>query len=189
LTDSTPNLDQAISTAASAIRAGGVIAYPTEYCFGLGCDPRNEQAIARLLKIKNRQAEQGLILIAADIEQVCDYVDLASSPLREKIERSWPGPNTWTLAALESVSRFISGNHTTVAIRISGHVLSKQLCEEFGGAIVSTSANRHGQDALLHADAVRKEMSVELDYIIDAPVGDARSASTIRDGLTGRVLR
>ena len=94
--DSIRTLDQAISHAVSVMRAGGVIAYPTEYCFGLGCDPRNKQAIARLLKIKNRQAEQGLILIAANIEQVCEYVDLACSPLREQIERSWPGPNTWT---------------------------------------------------------------------------------------------
>ncbi|MFT5573082.1 MAG: L-threonylcarbamoyladenylate synthase [Cryomorphaceae bacterium] len=187
--DSSTNFTQVISQAAKVMRAGGVIAYPTEYCFGLGCDPRNEQAIARLLKIKNRQAEQGLILIAADIEQVCEYVDLASSPLREQIKRSWPGPNTWTLAALESVSQAVSGKHTTVAMRISGHSLSRQLCEAFGGAIVSTSANRHGQDALLQANEVAKEMSVELDYIIAAPVGGAPSASTIRDGLTGQVLR
>lgn len=182
-------LDQAVANAVNALRAGGVIAYPTEFCFGLGCDPRNEKALERLLAIKQRQREQGVILIAANISQVEEWVDFKSSPLQSEIQASWPGPNTWLLPALDCVSPWVRGHHTTVAMRITAHSVSKRLCHEFGGAIVSTSANRHGQDALRSASAVNHEMGVELDFILDAPLGGADSASTIRDGQTGQLLR
>jgi len=178
-----------VDQAALALRAGGVIAYPTEYCFGLGCNPQDDKAIARLLDIKQRRPEQGVILIAASIEQVSMYVDLDASPILSTILESWPGPNTWLLPALSSVSTWVKGQHTTVAVRVTSHQVSKQLCADFGGAIVSTSANRHGQPALLTAQSVREDMGAELDIIVDELVGGADSASTIRDGLTGKQLR
>jgi len=174
---------------ANAITRGGVVAYPTEHCFGLGCDPRNEQAIKRLLAIKQRNPEQGVILIAASIEQVRSFVDLDASPLRDQILASWPGPNTWILPALDTVSSWVKGQHKGVAVRVTAHQHSQQLCAEFGGAIVSTSANRHGAPALLTASAVDNEMGAELDVILDEPVGGAAHASTIRDGITGCQLR
>jgi len=175
--------------AVQALKSAGVIAYPTEYCFGLGCDPKNDQAIAKLLKIKQRQPEQGVILIAASVEQLIAYVDLQASDLMPDILASWPGPNTWLLPALEGVSTWVRGRHQTVAVRVTAHKTSQQLCHMFGGAIVSTSANRHGQPALLDAQSVRDEMGGELDYIVDHVVGGASSASTIRDGITGKQLR
>ena len=178
-----------IDNAVQSLQAGGVIAYPTEYCFGLGCDPKNEQAIARLLEIKQRRPEQGVILIASSVEQVSEYVDLDASDLRQDILDSWPGPNTWLLPAREHVSTWVRGKHKTVAVRVTAHQTSQQLCDQFGGAIVSTSANRHGQPALLDSQSVGDEMGDELDYIVDQLVGGASSASTIRDGLTGKQLR
>lgn len=182
-------LEQQIIAAVDVLRDGGVIAYPTEHCFGLGCDPRNQHAISKLLAIKQRQPEQGVILIAAELAQVNDYVDLSASPLLPAIEASWPGPNTWLLPALESVSTWVRGKHTTVAMRVTANKICRQLCMTFGGAIVSTSANRHGQAALLDSASVSQEMAAELDYIIDAPVDGATQPSTIRDGLTGDVIR
>ena len=178
-----------MDSAVDALRAGGVIAYPTEHCFGLGCDPSNISALKRLLTIKQRKREQGVILIAASIEQVCAQVDLDSSPIKPEIVASWPGPSTWILPAHESVSEWVRGKHSSVAMRIPAHTLCQQLCERFGGAIVSTSANRHGSPALLNAGDVRAEMGVELDYILDAPVGGAAQPSTIRDGQSGEQLR
>jgi len=178
-----------IENAACALRAGGVIAYPTEYCFGLGCDPNNVEAVQRLLAIKQRKAEQGLIVIAANIEQAECYVDVECSPLLTEIRASWPGPNTWILPARETVSTWVKGKHAGVAVRVTANIISQQLCQAFGGAIVSTSANRHGQDALLEASSVETEMGSELDFIVKKPVDGAKAASTIRDGITGQKLR
>lgn len=178
-----------ISNAASALRSGGVIAYPTEYCFGLGCDPRDDDSIERLLSIKQRSAQQGVILIASEVEHIARYVDLDSSDLLADILASWPGPNTWVLPALSDVSMYVRGRHKGVAVRVTQNPVCRALCSAFGGAIVSTSANRHGQPALLDATSVEQEMGGELDYIVHQRVGGALAASTIRDGLTGQKIR
>lgn len=178
-----------IEQAVKVVRDGGVIAYPTEYCFGLGCDPMNTKAVRRILRIKNRAAEQGLILIAADLQQVVEYADIEASPITEKILQSWPGPVTWTLPALGHVSDWIKGMHSSIAMRVTGHVLSAAICRQFGHAMVSTSANRHTQAALRSAAEVAAEMGGEIDYIVAADVGGAQRASQIRDGLTGAILR
>lgn len=186
---SSSQFGDAINQAIEFLRAGGVVAYPTEYCFGLGCDPNNVDAVKRLLSIKQRQREQGVILIAASSEQACDYVELDRSPIKSEILASWPGPNTWILPARDSVSEWVRGRHQGVAIRVPEHSICLQMCSQFESAIVSTSANRHGQPALLNASDVQAEMGVELDYVLDAPVGGALSASTIRDGLSGAQIR
>ena len=178
-----------IEQAVSVIRQGGVIAYPTEHCFGLGCDPTNQQAVQRILEIKNRSVEQGLILIASKQSQVQIYADIDASPLKADILASWPGPVTWTLPVRSSTPIWISGKHQSIAMRVTSHHFSSQLCEEFGGAIVSTSANRHGQTALLSNDQVSNQMQNEIDYIVDAPVGGANQPSQIKDSMTGAVLR
>ena len=182
-------MDTSIKHAVAALRSGGVIAYPTEYCFGLGCDPRNEAAVARLLTIKQRKREQGVILIAASLEQISCYAELDDVARLKQITESWPGPNTWVMPVKESVSKWLRGEHSSIAMRISDHPVCTSLCFEFDHPIVSTSANRHGQDALLNAADVGKEFSAELDYIVDEPVGDASRASIIRDAITGEQFR
>ena len=183
------SLDQQILNAVTALRAGGVVAYPTEFCFGLGCDPQNDRAVERLIEIKQRSADQGLILIAAELDHIYHYAKLDSLPLAEKIKASWPGPNTWLLPVKESVSSWVKGHHKTVAMRITAHPASRRLCQKFDGAIVSTSANRHGQKALLCASEVDAEMGVELDYIVDAPLGGASAPSVIQNGVSGERIR
>ena len=182
-------LQDKVHQAVNALNAGGVVAYPTEYCFGLGCDPLNIDAIQSLLKIKNRQAEQGVILIASSVEQIEKFVDLKASPLIDEILASWPGPNTWILPAHEYVTSWVKGRHQGVAVRVTANHVSKNICQEFGGAIVSTSANRHGQPALLDAQSVINEMGNELSYVFDESVDGATMPSSIRDGLTGKQLR
>lgn len=182
-------LAQQISEAVNILQAGGVIAYPTEYCFGLGCDPRNDAAIERLLAIKQRKREQGVIVVAANLVQVQSYANIESLERAEQIKRSWPGANTWLLPVSDSVSTWVRGSHNTLAVRIPDNQVCQQLCESFGHAIVSTSANRHGQDALLTYQAVFHQFDRELDYIIDADVGGAQAASTIRHAITGEQIR
>lgn len=188
MTAKTPFMQQ-IDKAVGALRAGGVIAYPTEYCFGLGCDPRNHLAIERLLKIKQRKKEQGLILIAANFEQINAYANIDALARSKEIKQSWPGPNTWLLPVEDSVSTWVRGTHSTLAMRLSAHVVCQALCDSFGHAIVSTSANRHGQDALLNYESVVQEFDQELDYIIQAEVGGASAASSIRHAVSGEQLR
>ncbi|MFT6034342.1 MAG: L-threonylcarbamoyladenylate synthase [Arenicella sp.] len=182
-------MDASIKHAVAALRRGGVIAYPTEYCFGFGCDPRNQAAIARLLTIKQRRPKQGVILVAASLEQISCYAELENLARLKQITDSWPGPNTWVMPAKPSVSAWIRGDHSSIAMRISDHPTCVSLCFEFDHAIVSTSANRHGQDALLSAADVNREFAGELDYIVDEPVGDASRASIIRDAITGEQFR
>lgn len=181
--------DSALSEAVAVLKAGGVIAYPTESCFGLGCDPLNRQAVARILAIKKRAVTQGVILIASDIDQVDAYADLASAPLLESILASWPGPNTWLLAKRDPVPDWLSGEHTTIAMRVTAHQTSRQLCQRYAAAIVSTSANRHGRPALTDIDSLRSEMGSELDYLLDASIGSDPAPSLIRDATTGQKLR
>lgn len=171
------------------IKRGGVIAYPTEFCFGLGCDPCNEAAILRLLEIKHRAVEKGLVLVASDQAQVEEYAALQASPLLSKILQFWPGPHTWVLDATPLVSALIRGEYASVAIRWSANPTIQQLCKQFGGAIVSSSANRVGRPELMSAEQVQQEMGTELDLIIDAPLGGATQASSIRDGVTGVKIR
>jgi L-threonylcarbamoyladenylate synthase len=182
-------LDASIKQAVAALRSGGVIAYPTEYCFGFGCDPRNTDALARLLAIKQRKREQGVILIAASLEQVSCYAELKNLVRLRQITDSWPGPNTWVIPAKAAVSDWLRGKHSSIAMRISDHPVCLSLCRQFDHPIVSTSANRHGQDALLTAADVSREFAGQLDYIIDAPVGGAAQASTIRDAISGQQFR
>ena len=182
-------MDVQIENAVIALRAGGVIAYPTEYCFGLGCDPRNVQALSRLLDIKQRKKEQGVILVAANTEQISEYADLSLLPNIDQVTASWPGPNTWVLPVRDSVSDWVRGKHTSIAMRVSAHDVCHSLCREFAHPIVSTSANRHGQQALLSAAEVCEEFNDELDFVVDLAVGDSSSASTIRDAMTGKRLR
>lgn len=183
-----------IQDAVNVLKTGGIIAYPTEFCFGLGCDPQNIKAIERLLSIKQRRKEQGVILIAADVKQINHYADLDAVPDLALIKQTWPGPNTWILPALNSVTNWVKGTHSTIALRIPGYDLCRNLCQEFGGAIVSTSANRHGQESLLDASTVQAEFADQIDFILDAPVQfgapqTSQKASTIRDAMTGKQLR
>ena len=182
-------LDDKIDSAVAALNSGGVIAYPTEYCFGLGCNPEDQIAVQRLLKIKQRQPDQGVILIASSTAQVEEYVDLQASPHLSNILDSWPGPHTWVLPARKKASPWVKGKHAGVAVRVTNNSICKALCSQYGGAIVSTSANRHGQPALLDAKSVVAEMGDELSYVIDELVGGAQSPSSIKDGLTGQQLR
>lgn len=186
------SLTSQVSAAVRVLNAGGVIAYPTEYCFGLGCDPLKQSAVNRILSIKGRAAAQGLILVAADLSQVASYAELDDLTTRAAITDSWPGPTTWVLPKRARTPHWISGDHDSIAMRVSAYNLVQSICAGFGGAIVSTSANRSGQPALLSAADVSTEMKAEVDFIVDGPLGEqdsTQAASKIFDAITGKQLR
>lgn len=178
-----------IAHAAAVIRAGGVVAYPTESCFGLGCDPRNPAAISRILRIKRRRRGKGLILIADHRRRLLRFVDSFEVACREQIFASWPGPHTWLLPAGPSASRWLRGDHPTLAVRVTAHRGAATLCRLARMPIVSTSANRSGRPMLRSGGAVLREFGDEVDFVVDGRIGNRRAPSMIRHGHTGEVVR
>ncbi|MGA9335650.1 MAG: Sua5/YciO/YrdC/YwlC family protein [Rudaea sp.] len=181
----------AISDAVAALRAGGIIAYPTEAVFGLGCDPLNQAAFARLFALKQRPPTQGVLLIGADFDQVAPYIDLTAIPASalETVRASWPGPNTWVCPRAHDAPEWIAGAHAGIALRVTAHPLASTLCRAFGGALVSTSANRHNCPPARNADAVRAAFGNELKYILDGALGGLDRPTPIRDALSGHIFR
>ncbi|EIC23065.1 Sua5/YciO/YrdC/YwlC family protein [Thiorhodovibrio frisius] len=175
--------------ARDCLRSGGVVAYPTEAVYGLGCDPRNEPAIERLLHLKHRAPDKGLILIAADFAGLHAYVqDLAPERMAE-ILATWPGPNTWLLPVRPETSRLLSGRFDTLAVRVTAHPLAAALCRAFGGALVSTSANLASRPPARHARQLRRRLGGLPDDVLVGDCGGEHRPSCIRDGRSGRVLR
>lgn len=178
-----------LAQAVRVLRGGGVVAYPTEAVWGLGCDPRDEAALARLLALKRRPAHKGLILIAAAIDQLTPYIQPLDAAQLARIGNSWPGPNTWLVPCRPSVSPLLRGAHATLAVRVTAHPLAAALCRAFGGAIVSTSANRAARPPARSALQVRTRLGAGVDYILPGALGGARQPSTIRDLASGALLR
>lgn len=179
----------ASQAAAQAARAGGIIAYPTEAVYGLGCDPDNADALQRLLHLKQRAASKGLILIAADMAQLAPYIQPLDSQQTSRVMAHWPGPVTWLLPARASVSTLLRGDSGQIAVRVTAHPLALQLCQHFGGALVSTSANRSGAAPCKSAACVHEVFGAEVDAVVDAALGGNARPSRILDLASGTVVR
>lgn len=164
-----------------------VIAYPTESCYGLGCDPRSRRAVLQILKLKRRPQAKGLILIASHPLQLARYV--TRDALRAALASGfWPGPVTLLLAASKQCPVWLRGRHNTLAVRLTAHRLAVRLCNKYGTALVSTSANRSGQKALKQARQVQRVFGQQV-RVIHGKIGKANRPSVIRDLVTGQILR
>ena len=181
----------AIAEAAIALKNAGVIAYPTEAVWGLGCDPFDEAAVARLLAIKQRPVDKGLILIAANLEQFDGLLDWDALPTdrSEAVYASWPGAHTWIVPATGRVPYWITGAHDGVAVRVSAHPLVVGLCAAFGRPLVSTSANLAGEVPAFTRGQLDPELIRQLDGICEGETGGLAAATPIRDARTGTQLR
>jgi L-threonylcarbamoyladenylate synthase len=168
---------------------GDVIAYPTEAVYGLGCDPMNAEAVYRLLAMKRREVDKGLILVAADIEQLLPYLQPLSVTELETLRQSWPGPVTWIIPCLPSVPVWLRGAHDSLAVRVSAHPLVQQLCSAWGGPIVSTSANVSGRPPARSALDVRRIFGTQVDCLLHAQTGGADRPTQIRVLGSDAILR
>ena len=175
--------------AALALAAGGVVGYPTEAVYGLGCDPLDPMAFARLLALKGRALHKGVILIASDREQLAPYLAPMSPEQRAELDATWPGPVTWLIRAQPWVPRWLTGGRDTLAVRVTGHPLAAALCDEFAGPIVSTSANRSGSPPARTALRTRFLFGNRLDHIVAGPTGGRKQPSQIRDLASGALIR
>lgn len=167
-----------VGEAVHCLREGGVIAYPTEGVWGLGCDPKNEQAVNKILQIKNRATEKGLILIAGEVAQLSCYLQRLPKRIEQNVLSTWPGATTWVLPAEPSTPDWITGGRETIAVRVTAHPLVQMLCAYWGGAVVSTSANRSGQNALCTQREVQSTLGDEVDYLLTGTtLGDGKPSA------------
>ena len=178
-----------IRLAADIIGQGGVVAYPTESVWGLGCNPWNRHAVERLLAMKQREPTKGLILIAADIADFEPCLRHLDEQQRQTLEQSWPGPITWLVPNNGFAPDWVTGEFTTVALRVTDHPLAAGLCRVWGGPLVSTSANPGGLPPAKNATRVRVYFGADLDAITPGAVGRHPRPSEIRDLSSGKVLR
>ena len=177
--------------AARWLQDGGVIAYPTEAVWGLGCDPFDVMALERLLAIKQPTPDKGLIVIAADIEQLRPLLDLDALPAERlaEVTASWPGPNTWLMPCRDDLPFALRGDNPRLAARVSAHQPVIDLCRAFGGPVVSTSANLSGEEPARRRNDLSTALLAQLDAVMDGETGERPRPSTIRDALDGRTLR
>lgn len=181
--------DFRIRIAAAAVANEGVIAYPTEAVWGLGCLPWSEMAVARLLRMKARPQSKGLILLAASIDQFDWLLQDLPGTQKARLELSWPGAITWLVPHSGRVPEWICGNHDTVALRVSAHPGVQALCKALGGPVVSTSANVSGGREARHLFQVYQRFGHSLDYVLGGSLGGSKHPSTIRDLATDALLR
>ena len=178
---------QIIRRAGRVVRGGGVIAYPTEGVYGLGCLPDDFEAVARILTMKERDPGMGLVLIVSDIDQLAGWID---APLEKlDLESSLENPVTWILPATGEVPWWIRGEHSGLAVRKTAHPVARSLCQETESALVSTSANVSGRPPARNPYVLRRNFGALVDYIVPGACGPASGPSEIRVLETGKVLR
>lgn len=182
--------DSANDPVVDAFKAGSLIVYPTEAVMGIGCDPDNEDAVNQLLALKQRPVEKGVILIAATYSQLLPYVDDDAIGLdrRTEIFSSWPGHITWVLPKAKSTPAWLSGEHNTIAVRVTSHPDVCALCHKLGKPLVSTSANLSGQPPAMSVEEAKAVFGDQVVYV-EGALGGRDKPSVIKDGATGQIIR
>ncbi len=177
----------AADKAAEILRRGGIIAYPTEGVFGLGCLPQDIDAVRRLLAVKQRDPSKGLILLAAEASQFEGWIDLPGSVVIPDPQTA--SPITWIVPARDGIGRLIRGDHDGIAVRVTTNPVASAICQAVGSPIVSTSANLSGQPAAHDQATLEQQFASLVDYIVPGACGPSDGPSEIRDISSGKVLR
>jgi len=173
--------------AADVILCGGVVAYPTEGVFGLGCLPDDTDALFRLLAIKRRDPSKGMILIAADRDQLDGWIEL--SPGESLPDPEPEHPVTWIVPPGPHVHPLVRGDNAGIAVRTTTNPVAAALCRAVGSPLVSTSANLSGKPVARNRFVLRRQFAQRVDYVVPGGCGPAAGPSEIRDFRSGRVLR
>ena len=175
--------------AVMVLRAGGVVAYPTESVFGLGCDPWNRAAVVRVFAAKRRPPHKRCILIAAEVRQLDSLVDVDAPPFAGFASRYWPGPVTLVAPARNRVPPWLVDADGTLATRVTSHPVARDLCAAFRGPLISTSANRSGGAPARDPLRVRVAFGTEIDCYVSGRVGGLDAPTRIIDVRDGRTIR
>ena len=173
---------------AAYLKGGGLIAYPTEYCFGLGCDPRNRNAVQKLLKLKRRPQQKGLILIAGKFKQLAPYLQPRALHEQEILRRDGARAITYLMPTKSGAPRWLRGAHDTLAVRLTAHRQAAASCNALNMALVSTSANRSGQHPARTAKECQRRFGNQV-WVLAGRVGKRKKPSTIQAWLNGEIIR
>ena len=167
-----------IERAAEIVKSGGVIVYPTDTSYGLGCDPRIPEALERLVAVKRRDRRLGVPLLFNNIEQCAMYHDFGS--LEKVIARLfWPGFLTLVVEPRPEVPEHITAGRSSIAIRVPNHVIPRGIARRLGGPIVGTSANRTGGPSPFDVAVAIDQLGEEVDLYIDGGPSLSTANSTI----------
>jgi L-threonylcarbamoyladenylate synthase len=178
-----------IKEAIKIVDQGGIISYPTESVYGLGCNPMDMEAVLYLIDLKKRQLNKGLLLVAENVSQLEPYIDINDTLTINKLMEPTDKPVTWIVPCTASTPLWLTGDHQSVAVRISSHPTIIHLCRQFNSAIVSTSANISGQASAKKSWMVRKRFGKKIDYYVPGELGLFKNESEIRDSRTGKIVR
>jgi len=180
-----------MKTAVDTFLQGGIFAYPTEAVFGLGCDPDNIDAIEKLLSIKNRSADKGLILLASNYSQLLPYIDDSKIPQGKRLTMlsRWPDGITQIVPKNINCHTLLTGAFDSIAVRITSQPDVVALCNQVNKPIVSTSANLSGEEPAKTWQALSANLTDKIDFIIKGQTLGYNQPSTIIDALTGEQFR
>lgn len=188
---SAPNkaLASSIQKACEALEAGQIIAYPTEGVFGLGCRWQDQSAVQQLLALKQRPISKGLIIVGSQWTHLSPLLGAVPALQLAQIKASWPGPVTWVFPASHAAPAWITGDHSTIAVRLSAHPIIQLLCDRLGQGIVSTSANLASEPPIRAWQAVQRQFASQVAVVIPEDAGQLEKPTPIYDAITGQTLR
>ncbi len=170
--------DAIIERAAEIFKSGGVIVYPTDTSYGLGCDPRIPEALERLVAVKRRDRRLGVPLLFNNINQCELYHEFGS--LEKALARLfWPGILTLVVEPRPEVPEHITAGRTSIAIRVPDHIIPRSIAQRIGGPIVGTSANRTGGPSPFDVAVAIDQLGEEVDLYIDGGPSPSTDNSTI----------
>lgn len=172
---------EAFARCAEVIKAGGVIAYPTDTFYGLGADPRNSRAVSKVFAIKGRMADQPILLLLSDRSEVAAWTSAITPAAERLMDRFWPGPLTLVFTARPDVSPELTGGTGTIGLRVPGSEVTRALLRLTGNALTGTSANRSGSPSPRTAEEVMHQLGDRVDLVLDGGVSAADRPSTIVD--------
>lgn len=176
-----------VGEARELLKRGGVVAYPTEAVYGLGCDPFNQHAVEKIMALKSRSMSKGLILLIANWAQLTPLIAPVSDALLDAVRATWPGPVTWIFPKSRQIPDWLSGQHDGIAIRMTAHPIAHSLCVD--GPVVSTSANISGDEPALDLQRLKEQFPQGIDGVLVGDLGGLSQPSAIYDVLSGTRLR
>jgi L-threonylcarbamoyladenylate synthase len=165
--------------AASVIRAGGIVAIPTETFYGLAVDPCNGEALERLFAVKKRVRSKPVLVLVDSVENLGLIVEKIPAPYHSLIRKFWPGPLTLIFPARQGLPELLTGSDNSVGVRLSSHRVATEISRCSGGAITATSANISNESPAKKAQDIVNKLGAGIDLIVDNGKSGATTGSTI----------
>lgn len=179
--------EEPLAHACAVLRAGGVVAFPTETYYGLAVDPFNQAALSRLFALKGRSPDKPVLLIIDNPSQLANLVTEIPPSFPILMEKFWPGPLTLVFPGAASLPEMLTGSRGTIGVRVSSHPVARQLVRAFGRPITATSANFSGQPAAVTAGGVLAQLGLEVDVVLDGGKTPGGLGSTLLGYQEGKV--